>query len=105
MWGPEGYSGLVAEHYLESPDFERDTQYFDKSRMEIIDPGANPDDTWFATNGLLALELMTGNLQFGDDAFLQLEPAVPRRAGLQVQRERCLRRRGTGRDAGKRDLW
>jgi len=44
-------------------------QYFDKSRMEINDPTADPNATWYVTNGLLPIELMTGHIQVGYTQF------------------------------------
>jgi hypothetical protein len=40
-------------------------QYFDKGRMEINDPDANPDTTWYVTSGLLVTEMITGRVQIG----------------------------------------
>lgn len=49
---------------------QRPVQYFDKGRMELT------DDT--LTNGLLAKELVTGNIQVGEFAFIHLPPpAIP----------------------------
>jgi hypothetical protein len=56
-------------------------QYFDKSRMEINQPGAHPDSEWFVTNGLLVNELVSGQVQVGDVAFMPLVPAVVPIAG------------------------
>ncbi len=70
LWGPEPRTGKIVERYLESPNEERAVQYFDKGRMEINDPSADPSDPWFVTSGLLTRELISGELQIGDDAFL-----------------------------------
>lgn len=70
LWGPEPRTGKVSERYLESPDQERTVQYFDKGRMEINDPTADVSDPWFVTSGLLTRELIRGEIQIGDDAFL-----------------------------------
>src|SRR5215211_7285072 len=40
MWGEEPYSPQMWEEYEESPNHLREVQYFDKSRMEINNPGA-----------------------------------------------------------------
>ena len=40
-------------------------QYFDKSRMELNDPSADPNSAFFVTNGLLTVELISGQLQIG----------------------------------------
>ena len=63
MWGPEAFTGAIQEPYLESPSGKRWVQYFDKSRMEITDPeGGDPASIWYVTNGLLVVELVTGDM-------------------------------------------
>lgn len=69
MWGPVARTEAIEEPYAESPGGRRVVQYFDKSRMEINDPYADSTDKWYVTNGLLAWEMITGNIQVGDDAF------------------------------------
>jgi hypothetical protein len=69
------------EPYLESPNGFREVQHFEKSRMEINDPNASPDSLWFVTQGLLAWELITGNMQVGDGAFIHWGPADVHVAG------------------------
>ena len=81
MWGPEGRTGLMTEEYLESPGGERTVQYFDKSRMEITHPNGDSNSIWYVTNGLLVVELITGKMQVGDNAFEQRLPAAVPVAG------------------------
>jgi uncharacterized membrane protein (UPF0127 family) len=81
MWGPEGFTGELAEPYGDSPGGERTVQYFDKSRMELNDPQGDPNDPWHVTNGLLVIELMAGRVQTGDDSFLPRRPSVANVAG------------------------
>jgi hypothetical protein len=81
MWGPGPATGDLPELYREAPGGQRVVQYFDKSRMEITHPDGNPDDTWYVTNGLLVVELVSGRMQFGDDAFVTLTPAAVNVAG------------------------
>ena len=50
-------------------------QYFDKSRMEINDPNADPNTPWFVTNGLLVSELIDGKVQVGFNKFIPLGAA------------------------------
>ena len=50
-------------------------QYFDKSRMEINDPSADPNNPFYVTNGLLTVELISGNMQIGAQ---RVQPALPR---------------------------
>ena len=74
-WGPAPISDALREQLIEGVDGKRTVQYFDKSRMEINDPTANPNATWYVTNGLLPIELMTGRLQVGYNQFEQHGPA------------------------------
>lgn len=69
------------EPYEEGPAGQRLVQYFDKSRMEITAPNADPNSIWYVTNGLLVVELTTGNMQVGHNAFDDREPADVNCAG------------------------
>ncbi|TVR73414.1 MAG: hypothetical protein EA415_07825 [Sphaerobacteraceae bacterium] len=81
MWGPSPNTTVLSEAYLEHATGMRSVQYWDKSRMEINDPNTDSTDQWYVTNGLLARELMTGNMQFGDNEFQQYDPADVHVAG------------------------
>jgi hypothetical protein len=81
MWGPRPLTGATTEPYVDSPDGERLVQYFDKTRMELNDPAAEDDDLWYVSNGLLVVELVSGELQIGDDEFLPRLPADVNIAG------------------------
>jgi hypothetical protein len=85
IWSPAAHTPLLAEAYVEGEGGEREVQYFDKSRMEMPTLGAaDPSDAhspWVITQGLLATELMTGNLQLGDDTFEQHQPSQRSAAG------------------------
>jgi hypothetical protein len=74
-WGPAPISDALREDYAEAPEGKRAVQYFDKSRMEINDPTADPNATWYVTNGLLPIELMTGRMQIGNSQFQFRGPA------------------------------
>jgi hypothetical protein len=50
-------------------------QYFDKSRMELNNPQANPSQPFFVTNGLLTVELISGYIQTGNSSFDKFRPA------------------------------
>jgi hypothetical protein len=75
FWGPQV---LLETHevYADSPEDERAVRYYDKSRMEINDPGSDPSSIYYVTNGLLASELVTGQLQYTDGDFEQRAPAT-----------------------------
>ena len=81
MWGPGPDGAPMTEPYADSPGGARTVQYFDKSRMEITHPGGDPNSVWYITNGLLAEELITGNMQVGDNAFQPRGPAQVNLAG------------------------
>ena len=68
VWGPvagitvkESFTGLPKDTHL--------VQFFDKGRMEINDPGADKSDPFYVTNGRLAIELVSGQIQTGLKTF------------------------------------
>ncbi len=82
IWGPEAFTTGLLEPYDEGPNGKRLVQYYDKTRMEITtDPDVSQDSVWHVTNGLLAHELITGELQLGDDHFESHAPAAINIAG------------------------
>uniref|UniRef100_A0A7C2WK81 Excalibur calcium-binding domain-containing protein n=1 Tax=Thermorudis sp. TaxID=1969470 RepID=A0A7C2WK81_9BACT len=82
MWGPGPFSNVLFEEYDEGSEGGfRVVQYFDKTRMEITDTTADPVNPWYVTNGLLAKELITGQLQLGHNRFWQGPPAMVNVAG------------------------
>ncbi len=64
LWGPGGFKTDQGEPYADSPGGKRLVQYYDKARLEINNPTSGG-----VTSGLLAKELMTGQLQQGDTKF------------------------------------
>jgi hypothetical protein len=74
VWGPTPLTALLLEAYTDAPGGQRLVLYFDKARMEITHPGEPTTDAWYVTTGLLAKELITGQLQTGDTTF---EPRAP----------------------------
>jgi hypothetical protein len=81
MWGPYARTGAMSEPYRESPRGYREVQYFDKTRMEINNPHADPESIWFVTNGLLVREMITGRVQIGHIDYEEAEPANVQVAG------------------------
>ncbi|MCC6626153.1 MAG: META domain-containing protein [Chloroflexi bacterium] len=71
FWGPlANATEGITEPYREAPNGQRLVQYFDKGRMELA--GGQ------VTNGLLATELTTGQMQLGDATFqFMAPPAIP----------------------------
>src|SRR5215212_2243437 len=74
FWGPEPGEARL-EPWSEARNGERLVQYFDKSRMELNDPQANPNDPFFVTNGLLTVELISGQMQTGQAQYENRYPA------------------------------
>jgi sugar lactone lactonase YvrE len=82
MWGGEALTGPLTETYQESQGGARTVQYFDKSRMEITWDRSIPEDSiWYVTNGLLVNELISGQMQVGNNAFQPRRPANVNVAG------------------------
>lgn len=73
-WGPDYFDARL-EAYDEGPDGYRAVRYYDKSRMEITAPTEDRTSDWYVTNGLLVRELITGEMQVGDNRFIEREPA------------------------------
>lgn len=70
-WGPLALaSDGLREPYVDAPGGQRIVQYFDKGRMEITVPSHGG-----VTSGLLAKELVTGQIQTGNARFQTLNPA------------------------------
>ena len=74
-WGPQPNTGAMQEDYAEGPGGKHLVQYFDKTRMEINNPNADKTNPFFVTNGLLTRELISGNMQTGDNKFVLRWPA------------------------------
>ncbi|MHB8644775.1 MAG: G1 family glutamic endopeptidase [Thermomicrobiales bacterium] len=71
FWGPLGTAhDSQQEPYKEAPGGTRLVQYFDKGRMELTGGSV--------TNGLLATEMLTGQIQTGNMTFApRPSPAIP----------------------------
>lgn len=67
FWGPP-VEAARQERYTDAPDGTRTVQYFEKARMELAPAGV--------TNGLLTVELITGQRQFGDTRFGSFAPSA-----------------------------
>ncbi len=68
LWGPTAGPGQ-REPWTDSPGGTRQVQYFDKGRMEITNPTTAATDPFYVTNGLLAVELIRGQVQTGPASF------------------------------------
>ncbi len=74
-WGPSP-GMIVREPFAGLPGGSHLVQYFDKSRMEINDPQGDRSSPWFVTNGLLAIELISGRIQTGLQQYQDRTPAA-----------------------------
>ena len=68
LWGPAPIA-TGFESYEDSPEEERLVRYYDKARMEITYPLDDRSAPWYVTNGLLAREMISGQIQTGDASF------------------------------------
>ncbi|HMA37509.1 MAG TPA: sialidase family protein [Chloroflexia bacterium] len=68
LWGPAPFAA-GHEPYAQGVNGQRLVQYFDKSRMEINNPDTDRAQKWYVTNGLLVVEMMTGQVQLGDSQY------------------------------------
>jgi len=77
FWGPGPNTPGLLEQYNEAPSGNklRVVQYFDKSRMEINNPSADQSQPFFVTNGLLTVDLISGQVQVGEKDFLKYRNA------------------------------
>lgn len=73
-WGNQ-VTGGIREGYAEGPSGKHLVQYFDKSRMEINNPDGNRNADFFVTQGLLARDMIRGEIQEGDNQFRSAVPA------------------------------
>ncbi|MGA7733376.1 MAG: phosphate/phosphite/phosphonate ABC transporter substrate-binding protein [Chloroflexia bacterium] len=73
-WGPVPGETKM-ESYAEGQGGQRKVQYFDKSRMEINDPGGDKESPFYVTNGLLTVELISGKMQTGNNRYETRYPA------------------------------
>lgn len=67
MWGPQDW-WQTQEPYAEAPRNLRWVRYYDKARMEVTDPTLPASSLWFVSNGLLVVEMVTGQIQVGNTA-------------------------------------
>ena len=80
VWGPTPGKSLQ-EPFAEGPGGSHLVQYFDKARMEINNPGGDPSDPFYVTNGLLVVEMISGKMQTGANSFSPLSPSDVQIAG------------------------
>jgi len=81
FWGPAPDTKGLMEPYAEGKGGQRLVQYFDKSRMEINNPSADPAGPFYVTNGLLVVEMISGRMQMGNSGYQTRQPATINVAG------------------------
>lgn len=68
LWGPESVVPRVVTEPMVGlglPNDERPVLYWDKARMEVNAPNADPTGQYYVTNGLLVSEMVSGQVQVG----------------------------------------
>jgi hypothetical protein len=80
LWGPKPLNSRY-ENYVEAAGGRRLVQYFDKARMEINDPDADPGSLFYVSTGLLPKEMISGRLQVGNNKYEQRTPSRESVAG------------------------
>lgn len=75
FWGPlaNATPGIPEEYHYSGTNKTRLVQYFDKGRMERYDGVTNTSEVR-VTNGLLATEMVKGQIQIADDQFMPQPP-------------------------------
>ncbi|MBA2452495.1 MAG: transglycosylase SLT domain-containing protein [Chloroflexia bacterium] len=74
IWGPSAKVSTT-EYYRESSTGLREIVYFDKGRLDILDPAGDPEDLWYVSGALLSSEMLSGEIQLGADEFVRRAPA------------------------------
>jgi hypothetical protein len=74
LWGPEPFA-VANEPWAQAVGGRRLVQYFDKARMEVNNPHADPANPYYVTNGLIVVEMVTGRVQTGEADFEARPPA------------------------------
>lgn len=73
-FGPEPIAAAY-EYYPQSPTNFRKVVYYDKGRLDLINPQAPPGSIWMVSGALLTTEMITGQIQLGETEFVDREPA------------------------------
>jgi hypothetical protein len=70
LWGPVALASGV-EHTADSPRGLRSMVYYDKARLDILDPDRDPADTWYVSGALLVAQLLSGRIPFADEVVVE----------------------------------
>lgn len=69
LWGDEPIA-ITTEHYRESATSMRSMVYYDKGRLDILNPDDDTNDLWYVSSAALVREMLTGRIQFGETEFV-----------------------------------
>jgi hypothetical protein len=70
VWGSAPLA-IAVEHYRESATGLRQMVYYDKGRLDILDPASDPVSGWYVTSAALVREMITGRIQFGEHEWVE----------------------------------
>ncbi|CAN5777509.1 hypothetical protein BH23CHL2_BH23CHL2_28210 [soil metagenome] len=73
-FGPEPISAAY-EYYPQSPTDFRKLVYYDKGRLDLLNPQSPDGSIWMVSGALLSTELLSGRIQLGEEEFVDREPA------------------------------
>lgn len=74
VFGPEPIAASI-EYYPQSPTQHRKLVYYDKGRLDLVNPELPPGSIWMVSGALLVSEMLSGNVQLGETEFVEREPA------------------------------
>ncbi len=58
---------VVTEHYQDSATGLRQMTYFEKGRLDILDPSEDPANPWFVSPAALVREMLSGSVEYGEN--------------------------------------
>ncbi len=73
-FGP-GPISAAYEYYPQSPTKFRKLVYYDKGRLDLLNPQSPEGSIWMVSGALLTSELLSGRIQLGEDEFVTREAA------------------------------
>ncbi|MEZ4569409.1 MAG: hypothetical protein R2849_03615 [Thermomicrobiales bacterium] len=73
-FGPEPIAAAY-EYYPQSPTKFRNIVYYDKGRLDLLNPQSPTGSIWMVSGALLTTELLSGRIQLGEEEFVRREPA------------------------------
>lgn len=74
VWGPSS-TAVSVDDVPGTDGALRRQVYFDKGRLDVVDPAADPAQPWFAVGAQLVTELLSGAIQTADGRWIERGPA------------------------------